>query len=132
MSSIRAEQLAADIQKELSELIQKKVRDPRVGFVTVTRVRVTDDLSFARVYISDLAAKDTESKSMEGLQKATGFLRSALGKALRIRHIPELRFMEDDSMEYSEHMSELLDSINREQSSEDDDRMTPEHDEDDS
>jgi len=108
----RPRQVAARIQQELADIIRLRLSDPRVGYVTITRVEVSDDLSFARVYVSELPAEGQPSgHSLEGLRHATGFLRTELGRRLRLRHTPELRFEADRSIETGVRMTRLLDEL---------------------
>ena len=118
----RADQVATEIQRELAELLRTEVRDPRLGYVTITRVDVTQDLSVARIYISELPqAGSSAGQSMQAIDRAKGFLRRELGKRLRIRHTPELRFEEDHSIEEGIRMTQLLDGLAGEQSDPDSD-----------
>jgi ribosome-binding factor A len=112
--NVRSEQLAARIQQELSDIIRLKVRDPRVGFVTITRVRVSKDLGVAWAHVSALSStggSDDTDKSLEALKNAVGFLRTELGKRIRMRHVPELRFEEDSSIEQGIEMTRFLDNL---------------------
>jgi len=108
----RAEQLAKRIQDDLSELIRKRVHDPRVGYVTITRVEVSDDLRVAKVHVSELAAAGQPAgQSIEGLRHAAGFLRTELGRNLGLRFTPELRFEHDRSIEEGIRITTLIDSL---------------------
>ena len=104
MQGKRAERVGALIKEEISRLILRSVKDPRIGFVTITRVRVSDDLRHARVYVS--SARGTEV--LIGLKSAAGFLRGELGRRLCLRYAPELLFVLDDSLEEELHLAELL------------------------
>jgi ribosome-binding factor A len=81
----------------LSEVLQKEVKDPRVGFVTITGVKLSPDLMHCRVYVSVLGDDDEVKRSMEGLQSAKGYMRSELGKHLRIKYLPEIDFALDSA-----------------------------------
>ena len=111
MAKIRTGRVGEQIKKELSQLIQTELKDPRIGFITVTGVDVTNDLSQAKVYLSVLGDDEQKEASLKALGKATGFLRSELGKRIRLRHVPELIFKFDESIEYGSRIEKLLDEI---------------------
>lgn len=113
MSKIRAGRVGEQIKKELSQLIQSGLKDPRVGFVTVTGVDVTNDLSQAKVYLSVFGDEAQQSDSLKAIEKAGGFLRSEIGKAIRLRHTPELIFKVDESVAYGSHIEKLLGEIEK-------------------
>ena len=108
MSSRRAVQVSNLIKKELGNLLQQELRDPRLGFVTLTEVRVSPDLRAARVYFSVLGEGESVQESLLALQSATGFLRRELGHRLSLRRVPQLDFVLDQSIAYSQHISDLL------------------------
>ena len=105
----RAARIADQIQRDLSGLIRQEVKDPRVGLVTITAVEVNRDLSHARVYVSSLADAASREQSVEGLQHAAGFLRTQLGRTLKIRSVPQLQFLYDASVERGVRLSHLID-----------------------
>jgi len=105
----RAVRLADQIQRDLAELIRQRVKDPRVGSVTITAVEVNRDLSVARVYVSSLAEASAAEQSVEALQHAAGFLRSRLGQTLKVRSVPRLQFAYDASVERGVRLSHLID-----------------------
>lgn len=121
--NLRAEEVANEVQRVLSELIRTEVRDPRVGYITITRVNITDDLSLAQIYVSEMATSEQKSggESIVALRNAAGFLRRELRKRMRLRVIPELRFESDRSIEEGLRMTQLLDEIARTDSKRDDD-----------
>ncbi|MFL6548148.1 MAG: 30S ribosome-binding factor RbfA, partial [Povalibacter sp.] len=102
----RSRRVAQQIQRALSELIRREIRDPRLGMVTLTEVRVSPDLSYATVYYSVLNAKADEAH--EVLLDAADLLRGPLGRALGLRHAPELRFVADDLIENGARLSALI------------------------
>lgn len=104
----RHQRLAAEVMRTLSELLQFETKDPRLQRVSLTAVDLSRDLSVARVYFSLLDPEASPEPVIEGLHRASGFLRSRLGHVLKIRHIPELRFAHDDSAEQSAKISELI------------------------
>lgn len=112
MQGRRADRVSTLMQEEISRLILRSVKDPRIGFVTVTRVKVSGDLRHARVYIA--SARDGQKPSQEaliGLKRAAGFLRGELGRRLCLRYVPELLFSLDDSLEQELHLAELFRQI---------------------
>lgn len=107
----RSEKVAEAIHEEVSRLLIKGVKDPRVGFVTVTGVKVTDDLHLATVYFSSIGS-ETERKDTEaGLNSAKSYLRREVGKVLRMRYIPDIVFKYDESIVYGSHIESILKQI---------------------
>lgn len=103
----RTDRVAEQIQRELAELIRLEVKDPRVRMVTLTAVEVTADYSHAKVYYTTLDGAN--SKVQQGLERASGFLRSQLAHAMKLRVIPQLHFVYDISVERGAHLSQLID-----------------------
>lgn len=114
MSKIRVSRVGEQIKKELSQILQTELKDPRIGFVTVTGVEVTNDLSQAKVYLSVLGSDEQKEETLKALDKGQGFIRSELGRRIRLRYTPELIFKFDTSIEYGSHIEKLLQQINRE------------------
>jgi ribosome-binding factor A len=114
MSSFkRADRVADLIKVEIADLLLKAVKDPRIGSVTITGVKVTDDLRTARVFFVEMG-KDTCSQTvLTGLGKAAGFLRRELSRRLQLRHVPELLFTYDPSFAYGNRIDSLLMEIHR-------------------
>jgi len=112
----RAERLAAAIQQEISQIL-REMKDPRLGFVSVTNVEVSPDLRYARVYVSVLGSPTEETATMETLQHAQGFLRSELGRRIRLRHTPEISFRLDHSIRHGARINELLRNLDTPKSS---------------
>ncbi len=112
MASNRIGRINEEIQRELSDLL-RSVKDPRVhGLVSIVRVDTTADLHFAKVYVSVLEKQDAK-EVLKGLRSAGGYLRRELGRALSLRHTPELVFQEDTSIDKGAHILELLNDIER-------------------
>lgn len=111
MSSWRPESVGKFIQQTLGELIQSRVKDPRLGYVTITGCRVTKDLKVARVFVSVMGSDDDREASMQTLGRASSFLRKELSGRLRMRHTPELIFDYDDSIERGARINKLLDEL---------------------
>lgn len=110
MKGKREARLNEQLRRELSEMIRLEVRDPRVGLVTITGVEVAGDLGSARVFVRGGDEKEL-LESLEGLAAAAPFLRSALGKALHIRKVPELRFQMDRSLEHAQRIERILSEV---------------------
>lgn len=100
------------IQRELSSILQTEVKDPAIGFCTITGVSITNDLSIAKVYVTFLD-KYTK-KHMQALEHSKGFIRSLLAKRLTIRKCPELQFVLDTSLEYGNKIESIIDELNKE------------------
>jgi len=105
----RNQRLGTEVLRTLSELLRFETKDPRLKHVSLTSVDLSRDLSVARVYFSLLDPEESVAPVQEGLERATGFLRSKLGRSLQIRHVPELRFLHDDSAAEGSRMSQLID-----------------------
>ena len=110
MSRGRPQKIADLMQRELSELLQREVRDPRVGMVTITSVDVSPDLSHAKVYFTILN-NEKKDETTKGLQRAASFLRSQLSRRMSMYTTPELRFVYDESVERGDRLSRLIDSV---------------------
>jgi len=111
-SSGRPQKLGDLIQRELSELVQRELRDPRVGMITLTGVDVSPDFSHAKVFFTCLNREHLQDAT-EGLKRASGFLRSQLAKRIKLYTTPELRFEYDESVERGDHLSRLIDQANK-------------------
>ncbi|MGD8191061.1 30S ribosome-binding factor RbfA [Brevibacillus ginsengisoli] len=111
MNKTRTNRIGEEIKKELSILLQRGLKDPRIGFVTVTGVEVTTDLQLAKVYISVFGSPEQKEASLQGLQKAKGFLRTEIGKRIKLRHVPDLQFKMDASIDYGNKIDTLLREI---------------------
>jgi ribosome-binding factor A len=114
MEGKRSEKVADLVRKEISQMLVKSIKDPRIGFVTITRVTVSEDCRFAKVYFSVVGTLAERESSMEGLDSAKGYIRKELGRRIRLRYTPEIMFQFDPSIEYAIHMEELIQSIHQE------------------
>ena len=112
MSNLRANRVAEQIKKEMGEILTRKIKDPRIGFVTVTDVEVTGDLQQAKIYISVLD-EDKRQSTLIGLSKATGFIRSEIGQRIRLRKTPEIIFEFDEAQAYGNRIETLLRDLNK-------------------
>jgi ribosome-binding factor A len=107
----RSEKVAEAIHEEISRLLINGVKDPRVGLVTVTGVKLTDDLRQATVFFSNRGDDADRRNAEAGLNSAKGFLRREVGKLLRMRYVPEIIFRHDDSVAYGSHIESILKQI---------------------
>ena len=111
----RIERVNNIIRREISELLQRQVKDPRLGnFVIVTMVTASSDLKYAKIFVNCVSSVGEKQKILNGLTAASGFLRNELARRLKLRRIPVLSFQWDDSIERGTHLTELIDQINTE------------------
>ena len=103
----RSERVAGQIRRDLAKLIQTEIKDPEVGFISLSDVEVTRDLSHAQIFIT-VFNPETADTSIKALRRAAAFLRRRLGQELRLRHVPELHFVHDDSVEKGSRIEELI------------------------
>ncbi|KSU85107.1 30S ribosome-binding factor RbfA [Fictibacillus enclensis] len=111
MSEIRSNRIGEQMKKEMGDIIGRKLKDPRIGFVTVTGVEVTGDLQQATVFISVFGDDEQKEQTLRGLAKASGFIRTEIGKRIRLRKTPEISFKFDESIEYGSRIETLLTDI---------------------
>jgi ribosome-binding factor A len=110
MASRRAARLNEQLRREISDILRRNVRDPRIGIPTVTRVEVTDDLWSARVYVRATGSAEERAAALEGLEGAASFIRHEL-RGLRVRRVPELQFEVDHTLEHASRIEELLQEV---------------------
>ena len=103
----RSERVAGQLRRDLAKLIQQEIKDPQVGFVSVSDVEVTRDLAHAKVFVTVFQPEKAEA-SLQALRRAAAFLRTRLGRELRLRHVPELHFIHDDSVEQGSRIDDLI------------------------
>jgi ribosome-binding factor A len=104
----RSERLGELILAEISDLITREIKDPRIGFVTFTRVEMSDDLRHAKVFVSSIGAEPEKARTLQGLASAAGYIRRHLGRAIHLRHTPEISFLLDDSLEHGAKIAQIL------------------------
>ncbi|MNI35719.1 Ribosome-binding factor A [compost metagenome] len=114
MARVRVGRVGEQIKKELSQIIQTELKDPRIGFLTVTGVEVTNDLSLAKVFLSVMGTDEKKEAALKALSSGSGYIRSELGKRIRLRIVPELQFKIDTSIDYASKIDTLLHQLNRE------------------
>jgi ribosome-binding factor A len=115
MEGKRSEKVADLIQKEISEMLLKTVKDPRIGFVTITRVIMSEDCRLAKVYFSVAGTGEEKERSLKGLNSAKGYVRKELGRRVRLRYTPEIIFKFDPSVEYAIHIGEVLRQLKKDE-----------------
>ncbi len=125
MSGRRQRQIESLLRIELSDIIQREVRDPRLGFASITQVHVSKDLSHARVMVSIFGTDEERKQSIEALQHAQGYIRKQLAPRIRLRKTPALLFELDESLEHAEHISRILSELEIPPETEDQDGKEP-------
>lgn len=121
----RATRVADQLRIEIAEILSRKIKDPRVQFVTVTDVTMTADLRIARVYVTALDQEHFEQQTAPGLKSAVGYIRAEIGRRLNLRYTPEVVFYRDTSAEYAQRMEKVLDSLPHKIDNELDESATP-------
>ena len=104
----RADRLGDLIQREISDILHKQIKDPRIGFCTIMRVGVSDDLRHAKVYASIMGTEGQQKSTLAGLKSATGFIRREIGRRIVLRHTPEIVFVLDRSVDHSLRIAQLI------------------------
>jgi ribosome-binding factor A len=104
----RADRLGDLIQREISDILQRQIKDPRIGFCTIMRVKVSDDLRHAKVYASIMGTESQQKSTLAGLKSATGFIRREIGRRIALRHTPEIVFVLDRSVDHSFRIAQLI------------------------
>lgn len=108
MSQTRVEKVQELMKQEVSEIVLRELKDPRIGFVTVTEVKCTADLREAKIYVSVMGSDDQVKNTLAGLKNSMGFIRREIGRRIRLRFTPEISLALDKSLDYSAHIQELL------------------------
>lgn len=111
----RNDKVAEEIKKIVGKTVQEELRDPRLGFTTITRVELTPDLRFARIFFSVYGSETQWDETLKGLKAASGFIRRVLAEELRLRFVPEIVFKADHSAEYSIEIEKQLEEIKRQE-----------------
>lgn len=114
MARLRVEKVQEAIKNEISKMLLRDVKDPRIQFVSVTGVELTDDMSYAKIFVSLYGPEEKQEEAWKALQKALGFLRTEIAKRIRLRFAPALVLEKDTSLEYGAHIQSILDKINKE------------------
>lgn len=111
MARLRVEKLQEAIKQEISKIVLNDIKDPRIKFVSITAVELTDDLSFAKIYVSFYGPEAEQKEAWAALKKALGYIRTEIAKRIRLRVAPSLILCQDKSLEYSAHIQGLLQKI---------------------
>lgn len=111
--TVKKDRIEAIIQKEVSSIIQMELKDPKLGFITITDVTVTNDLSIAKIYVTFLGKQDRIDAGMKTLERSKGFIRSLLSKRMTIRKVPQLIFLYDESLEKGNKIEKIIKQINQ-------------------
>ena len=117
MASRRSHRVAVLLKTEISDIIRKRMRDPLIGFVTITEMVLTDDLRTARVYFSVLGDENQKQDSLKGLQRASTFIQNELGSRVHLRYIPCLEFYFDESLKYGANIERILHDLKKQRES---------------
>ena len=112
MANVKIERLNHVFMQEISNILMTEIKDEDIKFVTVTGVDITSDLSYAKVYVT-VFDEDNRKTTLEALNGASHFIRGKLSERVEIRHTPELKFIYDESIEYGNHIEEIIDKINK-------------------
>jgi ribosome-binding factor A len=104
----RADRLGDLIQREISDILHRQIKDPRIGFCTIMRVDVSDDLRHAKIRVSIMGAEDQQKNTLAGLKSATGFIRKEIGRRIALKHTPEIVFVLDRSVNHSIRIAQLI------------------------
>ena len=115
----RSSQVAEVIKREMSDIIANQIKDPRLGFVTVTGVELSDDLRYAKIFVSIFGEEDKKRETLDGLHSAKGFIRREIGTRLRLRYCPDFDFKIDESIAYGDKIDRLLNQIAKEDKKDD-------------
>lgn len=112
MTEQRAQRVAEEIKREISDILRNEMKDPRAsGMISVTDVEVTRDLGHAKIFVSVFGSDEEQDATLATLAKAVGFVRSEIGKRIRLRRTPEISFQLDKSIAYGSHINEILRQI---------------------
>jgi ribosome-binding factor A len=111
---VRSDRVSGQIQKVLSDILLKKIKDPRLETTTITGVKMSRDLKFARVYFVTSGGKERMEEAVEGFKSALGYVKRKLAAQLGLRYMPELRFFYDDSFDYGTHIDKLIKAVKSE------------------
>ncbi len=111
----RIDRLGDQIREEIADIIARKLKDPRVGFVTVTAVYVSEDLRHAKVFVSIYGDEKTQAETMKGLNSAAGFVRGEIGRRIKIKFTPDIVFKQDTSLEKAAYVLDILGHIKKEE-----------------
>ena len=110
---MRPERVQEALRQEISLIVQGQIKDPRIGFITITKVDLTKDLRYARIYFSVLGKGADKNKALKGLNSAKGYIKGLIADKIKLRYMPEISFVIDSTMEHTQHIYDILDSIKK-------------------
>jgi len=113
MSRLRAEKVSNLLQKKINDILQKEVDEPELGFLTITRVRVSKDLKYAKIFFSVLGESGQKEKTISILKRLTPFFRYRIGQGIRLKYTPEIHFLYDEQVQKAQRIEELIDIIHK-------------------
>ena len=112
----RREHLEKYLKREINNIIYRKINDPRIKFVTITRIKVSPDLKYANIFVTIFNDEAQQKKTLEGLKSATKFIRVELGKDLKLRYVPNIKFIIDEDLEHQYKLLKIITEVNDQQS----------------
>ena len=130
MTTRRIERINELLRREISEIIQRELKDPGIGFTTIIRVETTNDLYYSTVYASVMGEEESRKRTIEHLNKAAGYIQRLLSSRLTMRNMPRISFKLDSSVDYSIRIDEILEKISKEKPQEDAEPVEEEQEED--
>jgi len=122
MGTQRPERVQEALRQELSKIVQNDIKDPRLGFLTITKVELTKDLRYAKVYFSVLGESKDKHLALKGLNSAKGYIKGLLSDRIKLRFMPEIAFKIDESLEHTKEIYDILDKLKKEKDNEKGDR----------
>ena len=114
MTRLRPERVQEALRQEISKVALEEIKDPRIGFLTITKVELTKDLRYAKVYFSVLGGAKEKALALKGLNSAKGYIKGLLADRVKLRFMPEIAFAIDESLEHTKHIYDILDQIKKE------------------
>lgn len=113
MAKQRPERVQEALRQEISRIVHSEIKDPRLGFITITKVDITKDLRYAKVYFSVLGEMKDKNLALKGLNSAKGYIRSLIAERIKLRFVPDVVFKIDDSLEHTKEIYDLLERIKK-------------------
>ena len=111
----RSEQLEKSLKREINNIIYRKINDPRIKFVTITRIKVSSDLKYADIFVTIFNDEEQQKKALKGLKNATKFIRGELGKDLKLRYVPKIKFKIDEDLERQYKLLKIVTGVHKQQ-----------------
>lgn len=111
--NMRAERVGEQMKQEVMDIVNNKVKDPRIGFLTITDVQLTNDLSIATIHLTVLGNDKQIEDTFKGLEKAKGFIKSEIGSRMRLRIVPEIKFEYDESIDYGNKIERMIQDLHK-------------------